>query len=189
MFIMFRPKQLGIILLLAFCLGGIYMLRGELPPISQVDDAGATNGANYQHIWKAQFGPEIEITYHLRHVCGHDAYLAESELAGNLAALSDEEIINILNRMQMESQQGNKVTLQGDTAELCRECSSHYIVGEQDGCVAVFRGRTRQGAQLEKLYNEMPVSRLPEQQQRELRIGIVVDTEEELARVLEGLDR
>lgn len=186
---MFRPKQLAITLLLAFCLGGVYVLRDELPPIGGMDDAGAVTQGSYQHIWRAQFGPEIELTYHLKYECQHDIYLAESELAGNLATLSSDQITTLINRMQLENQQGDRVTLLGDVPMLCRECSSYYLVSEQDGYVAVFRGRTRQGALLDRLYDEMPVSRLPSQQQEQLRIGIIAESEDELARILEGLDR
>lgn len=65
-------------------------------------------------------------------------------------------------------------------------CPNHYIVGESDGKVAIYRIDENGEKYIYKLFNEYSTSLLKEIDQRRLKEGIIVDSEEELSDVLEN---
>ena len=144
---------------------------------------------SYQHYWHDKLGEDVEPVYLIEYLCGHEVRLAGSQLQPELLAVSVTEMEQAVRAMQVEMRQENRVLLRGRLPVLCQECQTYYLVGEQDGYVAVFRGQTREHAVLLQRLTDMSVQRLPESVHEQLRVGIVVASEDELAYVLEGLDR
>lgn len=65
-------------------------------------------------------------------------------------------------------------------------CPNHYIIGESDGKIAIFKIGDNGEKILNKVYKDYPLSLLKEIDQKKLREGIVIDSEEELSNVLEN---
>lgn len=65
-------------------------------------------------------------------------------------------------------------------------CPNHYIIGESEGKIAVYKINDTGEKILFKILEDYPLSLLKEIDQEKLKEGIVVDTEEELSDVLEN---
>ncbi len=65
-------------------------------------------------------------------------------------------------------------------------CPNHYIIGEFDGKIAIYRINEEGGKYLDKVFKDYPISLLKEIDQEKLKNGIIVDSEEELSDVLEN---
>lgn len=65
-------------------------------------------------------------------------------------------------------------------------CPNHYIVGESEGKIAIFKVNENGEKILDKIFKDYPLSLLKEVDQQKLKDGIVVDNEEELSDVLEN---
>lgn len=65
-------------------------------------------------------------------------------------------------------------------------CPNHYIIGESDGKIAIFKIGDNGEKILSKVYKDYPLSLLKEIDQKKLKEGIVIDSEEELSDVLEN---
>lgn len=65
-------------------------------------------------------------------------------------------------------------------------CPNHYIIGESDGKIAVYRISEDGDKILYKILEDYSLTLLKEIDQEKLKKGIVVDTEEELSDVLES---
>jgi hypothetical protein len=65
-------------------------------------------------------------------------------------------------------------------------CENHYIVGEKDDLIAIFKVNENGERVLENVLIDHPISILMEIDQQKLIEGIVVDSEDELSEVLEN---
>lgn len=65
-------------------------------------------------------------------------------------------------------------------------CENHYIVGEKDDLIAIFKVNENGEKVLENVLIDHPISILMEVDQQKLIEGIVVDSEDELSEVLEN---
>ena len=65
-------------------------------------------------------------------------------------------------------------------------CPNHYIIGEADSKVAIYKIDENGEKYVYKIFDEYPISLLKELDQEKLKEGIVVDSEEELSDVLEN---
>ncbi len=65
-------------------------------------------------------------------------------------------------------------------------CPNHYIIGQADGKIAIYRIDEKGEKYLDKVFNDYPISLLKEVDQERLKDGIIVDSEEELSDVLEN---
>ena len=65
-------------------------------------------------------------------------------------------------------------------------CPNHYIVGEAEGYLAIYKIGENGEKELEKKFSDRPISVLPIIDQEELKKGIPVDSKEELSDVLEN---
>lgn len=65
-------------------------------------------------------------------------------------------------------------------------CENHYVVGEENGIIAIF-GIGEHGEKiLEKIFTDYPISLLMEIDQQKIIEGIIVDSEDELSEILEN---
>ncbi|GMG97813.1 BofC C-terminal domain-containing protein [Tepidimicrobium xylanilyticum] len=65
-------------------------------------------------------------------------------------------------------------------------CTNHYIIGESDGKVAIYKIDEYGMEVLDKVFNDYPITLLKEIDQKKLKEGIRVDSLEELSDVLEN---
>lgn len=65
-------------------------------------------------------------------------------------------------------------------------CPDHYIIGESDGKIAIFKIDESGEKVLDKVFNDCPIDLLKDIDQEKLKEGIIVDSEEELSDVLEN---
>lgn len=65
-------------------------------------------------------------------------------------------------------------------------CENHYVVGEEDGIIAIFRIGENGEKILEKIFTDYPISLLMEIDQQKIIEGIIVDSEDELSEILEN---
>lgn len=65
-------------------------------------------------------------------------------------------------------------------------CENHYIVGEENGLIAIFRIGENGEKVLDKVFTDYPISLLMEVDQQKIIEGIVVDSEDELSEILEN---
>ncbi|QQY78767.1 BofC-like protein [Keratinibaculum paraultunense] len=65
-------------------------------------------------------------------------------------------------------------------------CPNHYIIGESDGKIAIYRINEEGSKYLDRVFKDYPISLLKEIDQEKLKNGIIVDSEEELSDVLEN---
>ncbi len=64
-------------------------------------------------------------------------------------------------------------------------CQNHYVIGEKNGKIAVFRIDENVERVLDQIYNDAPISLLKEIDQEKIIKGIVTDSKEELSDKLE----
>lgn len=108
---------------------------------------------------------------------------------------ADEECVN-MNRNEFEkylednysnqrliSFSSSRITVGVNKDHLCKE---HYIIGESEGKIAIFKINDNGEEVLDKVFEDYPISLLMEIDQERLKEGIVVDSEEELSNVLEN---
>lgn len=65
-------------------------------------------------------------------------------------------------------------------------CENHYIIGEENGFIAVFCIEENGERVLKTVFKDNPISLLMEIDQEKITKGIVVDSEEELTEILEN---
>lgn len=65
-------------------------------------------------------------------------------------------------------------------------CENHFIVGEEEGNIAIFKINENGERILDKAFSDYPISLLMEIDQEKIIEGIIVDSEEELSDILEN---
>lgn len=170
---------------------GAYMLvsTGWLASFLAPKDSEYAGAPDQQHYWAELFGTDALITYRLEYDCGHDVLVAERDLSPEILAISAASMEQTVRAMQVETRLDDAILLHGKLPSICPDCRTHFWIGEQDGYIAVWQGKEKATAVFLQTYPEMLTARLPAAVQKQLSIGILVRSEEELAQVLEGLDR
>lgn len=76
-----------------------------------------------------------------------------------------------------------KIVLWNEKNHLCKD---HYVIGEEDGKIAIFKIGESGEKILDKVFVEYPVSILRELDRQKISDGIIVDSEDELSDMLEN---
>lgn len=77
----------------------------------------------------------------------------------------------------------NKITMGVIKNHLCEK---HYIIGEKDGNIAIFKVGENGEKIADKIFTDYPISLLMEIDQEKIIEGIVVENEEQLSEILEN---
>ncbi|MCF6462753.1 BofC C-terminal domain-containing protein [Clostridium sp. Cult1] len=77
----------------------------------------------------------------------------------------------------------NRIVLREEKDHLC---PNHYIIGESEGKIAIYRIDENGDRVLDRVFNDYSISLLKQIDQEKLKQGIRVDSEEELSNVLEN---
>lgn len=109
--------------------------------------------------------------------------------------IADDEVVNMTKKeyenhlklnypnIQLISYANTKIVIWGERNHLCQE---HFIIGEENGYIAIFKIGEDGGRILYKTFEDYPLNILIEADQDKIREGIVVDSEDELSDVLEN---
>ncbi len=178
-------------LVLVGIIAGVYILiaSGWLTTFLANTATDHIREPEYQRYWAELFGRNALVNYQLEYDCGHSLVVAEPDLTPELLMVAPHNMEQTVRAMQIKPRLDDVILLQGTVAAACPDCQSYFWIGEQDGCVAVWQGKDRATAVFLQRFEDMSVARLPTAVQQQLREGIVVHSEDELAQVLEGLDR
>ncbi len=118
--------------------------------------------------------------------CGHlvsRVYLADDEYVNMTKDDLNEFLFSNEANLQVISFSNIKVVLWGEKNHLCQE---HYIIGEQDGNVAIFTIDEYGQRVVDKVFSEYPINVLMDVDRNKLIEGIVINSEEELSEILEN---
>lgn len=118
--------------------------------------------------------------------CGHlisDARLAKDEVVNFTRDEYEEYINTTYPNFRLISFSNVKIVLFGERNHLCQE---HYVIGDNNGYIAIFKIDENGDKVLFKSFTDYPLSILIELDQEKIREGIVVDSEEELSEILEN---
>jgi hypothetical protein len=126
----------------------------------------------------------IETRIHYKE-CGHlesNATLASEEYVN----LTKDELIEYLYanspELRLISFSNVKVVLWGERNHLCKD---HFIIGEENGKIAIFKIGENGEKILDKVFVEYPINVLLDLDQQKLKEGIVVNSQDELSDILE----
>lgn len=132
-------------------------------------------------------GPNTLIEYKVLYTeCNHEIIetrLPEQNMINMTKERFEGFIINNHPKWKVEVFSHNKITLFIEKNHLCQ---NHYVIGEKNGKIAVFRINEYGERILEKVYNDAPISLLKEIDQEKIKRGIVTDNKEELSDILEN---
>lgn len=134
-----------------------------------------------------QIGPNTIIEYITYYTeCNHETVVTsepEKHMV-NMAKESFEEFIkNNHPKWIVEEFSHDKVVVLIVKNHLCQ---NHYVIGEKDGKIAVFKIDVNGEKVIDRVYNDAPISLLKEIDQEKLIKGIITDSKEELSEVLEN---
>ena len=117
--------------------------------------------------------------------CGHlisNVYLAKDEMVN----LTEDELVEYLYTnlpsLDLISFSNLKVVLWGEKNHLCKD---HYIVGEENGKIAIFSIDEDGKRILDKVFVEYPINILINIDQEKIKEGIIVNSEDELSNILQ----
>lgn len=109
------------------------------------------------------------------------------EVNNELVNMSREEFSDYIDKNfpdnRIISYSSKKITLGITKNHLCE---NHYIIGEEEGKIAIFKIGENGEWVLEKVFIDYPISLLMEIDQEKIIEGIRVDSEEELTEILEN---
>ncbi|NLY66090.1 MAG: hypothetical protein GX069_00860 [Tissierellia bacterium] len=127
----------------------------------------------------------IEIRIHYKK-CNHNITKL-NEKDNNIVNMTEEEYKAYLREnypnVKLIKFSSKEILLEEERNHLC---PNHYIIGEHEGKVAVFKIDDNGQMYLDKVFADYPITLLKKIDQEKLREGIIVDSEEELSDVLEN---
>lgn len=118
--------------------------------------------------------------------CG-DSNTLETEAADDMINLTKSEFEEYLKKIYPDQRlidfSSTKVSLYEEKDHLCK---NHFIVGEENDKIAIFKIGDNGERILDKLFDDYPISVLRKLDQEKIKEGIVVDSEDELYNLLEN---
>lgn len=117
--------------------------------------------------------------------CGHlvsNIKLANDEIVNMTKEELNEYLYSDQSNLRLISFSNVKVVLWGERSFLCKD---HYVIGEENGKIAIFKIDDNGNLLLDKVFVDYPINLLRDVDQERIKDGIVVDTEDELSDILE----
>ena len=135
---------------------------------------------------KNTVGDDTKILYKIKyHKCDHEITKSE-EPKEDMVGLNRRDFENYVNdkllgtKLIMFSKDEISLETEKDTL-----CPNHFVVGEKDGKIAIFEIDENGERVLYRVFKDATISTLREENQKRLKQGIVVESEEEAIQVLE----
>lgn len=117
--------------------------------------------------------------------CGH--VISEIELAQeHIVNMNRDEYDNYLkdnSNYRLMSFTNTKITIWGERNHLC---TNHYVIGENDGKIAIFTIGDDGERVLERVFEDYHINFLQELDREKIIKGIIVDSQDELSETLEN---
>ncbi len=127
----------------------------------------------------------IEERIHFK-ACDHiisDTHPSEVEIINMTKGEYEEHLrINFPN-LRLISFSNTKIVLWGERNHLCK---NHYVLGEENGKIAIFSIGDQGQRLLENVFTDYPISLLKDADQDRIIEGIIVDSKDELSDLLEN---
>lgn len=118
--------------------------------------------------------------------CGHTV-INVNKVDNNIINMQKNQLENYLKEnytnIRLVSFSAEKIVLYEEKNCLCM---NHYVIGESQGKIAIYKIDENGERVLDRIFNDAPVSMLKEIDQEKIKEGIVVDSEDELSNVLEN---
>ena len=117
--------------------------------------------------------------------CGHlvsNVYLAPDNIVNMTKEELVEHLYNNSSNLNLVTFSNVKVILWGERNHLCKD---HYVVGEENGKIAIYTISDNGERILDKVFVEYPINVLIDIDQEKLKDGIIVDSVDELSDILE----
>ncbi|MFA5577546.1 MAG: BofC C-terminal domain-containing protein [Tissierellaceae bacterium] len=163
-----------------------FINQGE---IEQIDSGGDDRGDNLDfEITKeeVQISPNTIMEERIHHTpCGH-VVTKTKEIEERFINMTRDDFLLYLENFpdkKLISFSQSKITIGITKNHLCE---NHYVIGEKDGNIAIYRIDENGERKLETFFPDYPISLLMEIDQNKLIEGIVIDSQEELSDVLEN---
>ncbi len=181
-----------ILFFISFTLG-YQLMKNEVRSNRQISklDSEKENSYNYSDLEilkeDSRISPNTFIEERIHYsVCGHiitKTRKVEDEYVNMSKKEFEEYIKNNYTNQRIISFSTNKIVLGINKDYLCE---NHYIIGEKDGKIAIFKIDENGNRALDNVFDDYPISLLMEVDQERIIKGIVVDSKEELSNVLEN---
>jgi hypothetical protein len=117
--------------------------------------------------------------------CGHlvsNVHLATDDIVNMTKEELVEHLYNTSSNLSLVTFSNVKVVLWGERNHLCKD---HYVVGEENGKIAIFTISDNGERVLDKVFVEYPINILIDIDQEKLKEGIIVDSVDELSDILQ----
>lgn len=129
---------------------------------------------------------ETDIIYKVKYKkCKHEIIKKEKPLE-DMIGLDRKEFNNYVKEKlldwHLEMFSKEKVSLSSEKDTLC---TNHFVVGEKNGKIAIFKIDEQGERVLHRIFKDTTISTIREENQKRLKKGIVVESEEEAIQVLE----
>jgi hypothetical protein len=126
--------------------------------------------------------------YSISFRCGHEAIFSPASGLEELLSILGLTSADVIWEETLIDTSATGLMMVGWADRDCDECQSLIFVGEKNGYVAVYSTLPREGSEPMHV-TDIPLARLPDDMQQNIRRGIMLQNEEELQRFLEGIDR
>lgn len=142
-------------------------------PIIKTDDEYVTPNTTIEYIF-----------YYLK--CGHNVKKV-SAASKDMVNLSKEKFISSINRNHPDWRV-TKFSYKNIVIEIDKDqlCPNHYVIGVKDEKIAIYRIDSEGELVLESVLSDTSITMLKPIDQQKLRDGIIVDSKEEISRILEN---
>lgn len=155
--------------------------NNDLNSIDPIDDF------ELSQIEDEYIGPNTKITYMTIYLeCNHSIEQIKSpekDMVNMKKDQFEEYINNNFPNWKVTSFSHDLITINIEKNHLC---PNHYVVGEKDGKIAIYKINENGERRLDKIIDNSHVSLLKEIDQKKLEKGIVVDSIDEISEILEN---
>jgi len=134
-----------------------------------------------------KIGPNTVLEYKIYYTeCNHEV-IQEQQLEKHMVNMTREAFESYIKgshpKWEVETFSNKKVVVRIEKNHLCQ---NHYIIGEKDGKIAVFRIGENGERIVDEVYKDSPISLLKEIDQEKIKNGIITNSKEELDNTLEN---
>lgn len=196
---MFKDKRFKYILIFSFILFTLSFSFGYLimdnnikkeeknisarKPIDKIDNKEDIQIVQEENI----ITPSTIIEERVHYKVCDDIPTLEKKASDEFVNMTREELVNYLEsntpEVRLVSFSNERIVLWSEKDQLC---TKHFVVGEEDGKIAIFKIDEDGERVLDKVFPEYPINLLQPIDQEKLREGIRVNNEEDLSDIIEN---
>lgn len=156
---------------------------------TRIDNTNADDEDDFEtgSINEEKIGPNTILEYKIHYLeCDHEI-AEEKELEKHMVNMTkntfEEYIKGMHPKWGVENFSHEKIVVKIDKNHLCQ---NHFIIGEKNGKIAVYKVGENGEWLIEKVYNDSPLSLLKQVDQEKIEKGIITNSKEELDSILEN---